>query len=117
MLPFMSAFTSSVNGLISGDARLYGTFKDLDLEGDIYVRDLSMKLDFTNTVYTVSDSVHIAPGEITFDNVTLNDRYGNSAKLSGRVSHQYFHEPSFTFNITDASDMLVYDIGDRKSVV
>ena len=69
MLPFMSAFTSSVNGLISGDARLYGTFKDLDLEGDIYVRDLSMKLDFTNTVYTVSDSVHIAPGEITFDNV------------------------------------------------
>lgn len=115
MLPFMSAFTSSVNGLISGDARLYGTFKDLDLEGDIYVRDLSMKLDFTNTVYTVSDSVHIAPGEITFDNVTLNDRYGNSAKLSGRVSHQYFHEPSFSFNITDASDMLVYDIGEHDT--
>ena len=115
MLPFMSAFTSSVNGLISGDARLYGTFKDLDLEGDIYVRDLSMKLDFTNTVYTVSDSVHIAPGEITFNNVTLNDRYGNSAKLSGRVSHEYFHEPSFTFNITDATDMLVYDIGEHDT--
>lgn len=115
MLPFMSAFTSSVNGLISGDARLYGTFKDLDLEGDIYVRDLSMKLDFTNTVYTVSDSVHIAPGEITFNDVTLNDRYGNSAKLSGRVSHEYFHEPSFTFNITDATDMLVYDIGEHDT--
>lgn len=115
MLPFMSAFTSSVNGLISGDARLYGTFKDLDLEGDIYVRDLKMKLDFTNTIYTVSDSVHIAPGEITFNNVTLNDHYGNSAKLSGRVSHEYFHNPKFTFNITDASDMLVYDIGEHDT--
>lgn len=115
MLPFMSAFTSSVNGLISGNARLYGTFKDLDLEGDIFVRDLSMKLDFTNTVYTVSDSVHIAPGEITFNDVTLNDRYGNSAKLSGRVTHEYFHEPKFTFNITNASNMLVYDIGEHDT--
>jgi len=115
MLPFMSAFTSSVDGLISGNARLYGTFKDLDLAGDIYVRDLSMKLDFTNTVYTVSDSVHIAPGEITFNDVTLNDRYGNSAKLSGRVSHEYFHEPKFQFNITDANNMLVYDIGEHDT--
>lgn len=115
MLPFMSAFTSSVNGLISGNARLFGTFKDLDLEGDIYVRDLNMKLDFTNTIYTVSDSVHITPGEITFHDVTLNDRYGNSAKLSGRVSHEYFHNPKFTFNITDASDMLVYDIGEHDT--
>lgn len=115
MLPFMSAFTSSVNGKISGDARLYGTFKDLDLAGDIYVKDLKMKLDFTNTTYTVSDSVHIAPGVISFKDVALQDRYGNGAKLTGKVTHNYFHDPTFKFNITDATNLLVYDVGEHDT--
>ncbi|WP_438589798.1 hypothetical protein [Duncaniella muris] len=41
---FMAAFTSKVTGEVSGEARLYGTFKDLDLYGDIYAKDLSLKL-------------------------------------------------------------------------
>lgn len=110
MLPFMEAFTSQVDGFVSGKARLFGTFKDLDLTGDIFARDLSLRLDFTNTIYTVSDSVHIRPGEITFNDVTVHDRYGKTALLSGRVNHNYFHDPTFEFNITDARDLLVYDI-------
>ena len=35
MAPFMSAFTSKISGRVSGDAHLYGTFKDLDLKGDV----------------------------------------------------------------------------------
>lgn len=115
MLPFMSAFTSSVEGKVSGDAHLYGTFKNLDLSGDIFARDLSMKLDFTNTTYTVSDSVHIVPGKITFTDVNLQDRDGNNAKLTGTVTHKYFHDPEFRFEITDASEMLVYDIGEHDT--
>lgn len=115
MLPFMSAFTSKVDGFISGNARLFGTFKDLDLSGDIYVKDLGMKLDFTNTVYTVSDSVHITPGVITFNDVILKDKYGNQAKLSGEVTHRYFHDPAFRFKITDVRDMLVYDVGEHDT--
>ena len=110
MLPFMQAFTSQVDGFVSGKARLFGTFKDLDLEGDIYAEDLSLKLDFTNTVYTVSDSVHIRPGSITFEDVIIKDRYDKTARLTGHVGHSYFHDPTFKFNITDAKDLLVYDV-------
>lgn len=115
MLPFMSAFTSSVSGQVSGDAHLFGTFKDLDIVGDIYARDLKMKLDFTNTVYTVTDSVHLTPGLITFTDVDLQDRFGNHANLSGRVTHTYFHDPTFRFDISDAKDVLVYDISERDT--
>lgn len=115
MLPFMSAFTSSIDGKISGNAHLFGTFKDLDIVGDVYVKDLKMKLDFTNTVYSVSDSVHITPGLITFNDVTLSDRDGNTAKLSGKVTHKYFHDPTFRFDITDASNLLVYDVGEHDT--
>jgi len=115
MAPFMSAFTSEIDGEVSGDARLFGTFSDLDMTGDIFVKDLSMKLDFTNTTYTATDSVHITPGLIEFDNVKLTDRYGKSALLSGYVSHRYFHDPTFEFNVNEARDFLVYDVGENQT--
>ena len=115
MAPFMSAFTSKVSGKVSGDARLYGTFKNLDLSGDIFAQDLSMKLDFTNTTYTTTDSVHLRPGMIRFDDIKLSDRYGKTANLSGYVSHNYFHDPTFRFDITDARNFLVYDVNETQT--
>lgn len=115
MLPFMSAFTSEISGRVSGNAHLFGTFKDLDLTGKIFVDNLKMKLDFTNTTYTVSDSVRLEPGHITFDDVTLADCYGNTARLSGEVNHVYFHDPTFLFNITEAKDLLVYDVAESDT--
>ncbi len=115
MEPFMAAFTSKVTGEVSGEARLYGTFKDLDLYGDIYAKDLSLKLDFTNTTYTTTDSVHLRPGMISFDNVRLTDCNGKTAKLNGYVAHKYFHDPTFRFDITDARDFLVYDINENQT--
>ena len=115
MLPFMSAFTSKINGEVSGDAHLFGTFKDLDMTGDIFLQDLSMKLDFTNTSYTTTDSVHITPGLIKFSDVTLKDRYGQTAKLSGHVTHEFFHNPTFKFNVTQARDFLVYDVDEHAT--
>ncbi len=115
MAPFMSAFTSKISGEVSGDARLYGTFKDLDMYGDLFVKDLSMRVDFTNVEYTTTDSVHITPGLIKFDNIKLKDRFGKSADLSGYVKHSYFHDPSFRFDITGAKDLLVYDIDENQT--
>lgn len=115
MAPFMSAFTSRIGGEVSGKAHLYGTFKNIDMAGDIFVRNLSMKLDFTNTTYTTTDSVHITPGRIQFDNVKLTDRNGKSALLSGYVTHNYFHDPTFRFDIKDARDLLVYDVKENQT--
>lgn len=115
MAPFMSAFTSKISGEVSGEAHLYGTFKNLDLTGDIFAKDLSLKLDFTNTTYTTTDSVHLRPGMITFDNIRLTDRNGKTANLNGYVAHTYFHDPTFRFDITGARDFLVYDVGENQT--
>ncbi|MDE5687298.1 MAG: translocation/assembly module TamB [Paramuribaculum sp.] len=110
MKPFMEAFTSQVSGYASGKARLWGSFKYIDMVGDIYAEDLKLKLDFTNTVYTATDSVHLTPGHIDLDNITLRDIYGNTAKLNGWLDHEYFKQPKFNFRISDARNMLVYDV-------
>lgn len=110
MRPFMAAFTKEVSGEASGDAHLWGTFKDIDLSGDIYAENFKIKIDYTNTYYHTTDSVHIRPGRIEFNNLTLYDDYGNKGRFDGWLTHHYFHEPKFNFSISDTQGMLVYDI-------
>lgn len=107
--PYMKAFTDNVEGRASGDARLWGNFKYIDLEGNLYADSVRMKVGFTNTWYTASDSVIITPGVITLDNLRLTDDYGHRAVLNGKVTHTFFKLPWFEFNITDARDLLVFD--------
>lgn len=113
--PFMEAFTSSISGRAGGHCRLFGTFKEIDLEGDVKAEGVSMKVDFTGTTYSATDSVHMTPGKILLDNITIRDPEGHTARLNGVVNHKYFKEPSFRFDITDARDLLAYNTTARDN--
>lgn len=115
MQPFMKAFAAAVTGYASGHARLYGTFKDIDLEGNLYADSLGLKLDFTNTWYYATDSIHIRPGIIDIKDVTMRDQLGHTAMLNGYVRHSYFHLPVFEFRLTNADHFLCYDVTSRQS--
>ncbi|MDE6396867.1 MAG: hypothetical protein K2K84_06325, partial [Muribaculaceae bacterium] len=90
MKPFIDAFASDIKGYASGYAHLFGTFKYIDLEGDIYAEDLGLKVDFTNTWYFANDSIKLRPGLIDISNVEVKDIYGHTATLNGRVEHTFF---------------------------
>ncbi|MDE6309676.1 MAG: hypothetical protein K2L81_05730, partial [Muribaculaceae bacterium] len=111
--PYMAAFSSDVTGHASGWARLWGNFKYIDLEGDIFADNVMLNIDFTNTQYWATDTVHIRPHNIQLDDITLRDKYGNTAKLNGYIQHTYFKEPVFDFQITDAVNLLAYDVTER----
>lgn len=108
--PFMSAFAQDVSGHASGHARLFGTFKYIDLEGDIAADNFGIKIGFTNTWYHTTDSVHITPGRIDINDVIITDPMGHTAHLSGYVGHKFFKEPTFDFKVTEAKDFLSYDV-------
>ncbi|MCM1484142.1 MAG: translocation/assembly module TamB [Muribaculaceae bacterium] len=113
--PFMSAFATEVSGYASGKARLWGSFKLIDMVGDIYGEDVSLTLGFTNTKYTCTDSVHLRPGRIDLHDITLRDVYDHTAKLNGWLTHKCFKEPEFNFNVTEARSLLVYDVKEAAS--
>lgn len=117
MKPFMEAFASEVSGFASGKARLWGTFKFIDMVGDIYAQNVKLKLDFTNTSYIATDSVHLTPGRIQLDNIELRDIYGHKGLLNGWITHTCFKQPHFNFSITDARDMLVYDVKESPEAI
>ncbi|MDE7032512.1 MAG: hypothetical protein K2O79_04845, partial [Muribaculaceae bacterium] len=74
-----------------------------------------MKIDFTNTWYSASDSIHLRPGIIDIKNVTVRDIEGHTATLNGTVKHTFFKEPVFDFAVTNARDLLSYDTDSRIS--
>lgn len=107
--PYMEAFASDITGYASGRARVYGNFKYIDLEGDIYADSVQMKVNFTNTTYWATDSVHIRPGYINLNGITVHDMQGHTAALNGWVRHSFFKEPKFEFAITGARNLLCYN--------
>ncbi len=109
LTPYMSAFASDIAGYASGRARVFGNFKYIDLEGDVEADSVSMRINFTNTTYWASDSLHIRPGRINLENITLHDESGHTALLNGIVRHTYFKEPTFEFGITGARGLLCYN--------
>lgn len=109
MKPYMQAFTSDVSGRGTGKVHLFGTFKFVDITGEVYGEDIRLKVDFTNTYYTTSDMIRMTPGEIRIDRATVRDDRGQTGVLSGVVRHKYFGQASFDFSVTDVDGMLVYD--------
>ena len=115
--PFMAAFTSEISGEASGLCELYGTFKLLNIKGRMFAEDFKMKVDYTNTYYTVSDSVILDPGLITIREALVRDAFGNTAKVQGTVRHDYFKNARFDFAITDVDNMLCYDTNEKINIL
>ncbi len=108
--PYMEAFTSDVQGEMSGKTTLFGNFHTINLDGDIVADSIRFYLDYVNCYYTASDvKVHIVPDYIEFNDIPIHDREGHEAKLGGWLKHDAFHRPEFNFAITDARNFLSYD--------
>ena len=107
--PFMAAFSSDVEGEATGHAELYGTFKLINMKGRLFADRFRLKIDQTNTYYSVSDSIIMDPGIIRVKNATVRDDYGNTALLNGSITHTYFKEANFKFAVTNVNNMLCYN--------
>ncbi|MGM9857534.1 MAG: translocation/assembly module TamB domain-containing protein [Candidatus Limisoma sp.] len=113
--PFMSAFTTEMEGEASGHAELYGTFKFINMKGRLFADRFRMRVDQTGCYYSVSDSVRIDEGIIRINNAKIIDDYGNTARLNGTITHQYFKNASFNFAITDVNNMLCYNTTEKDN--
>lgn len=108
--PYMEAFTSDVQGEMSGKPVLLGNFHTINLDGDIVADTMRFFIDYTKCYYTCSNvPVHIVPDWIEFQDVPIHDREGHEARFTGWLKHDAFHKPEFNFAITDAKDFLSYD--------
>ena len=112
--PFVENIAQNMQGQGFGNVHLYGPFSKLNIEGDAYVQNGGLGIEFLNTYYTFSDSVHLRPNAIIGQNVTVYDKFGNPAKVNLIVNHQNFKDVSFDVNI-QANNTLVYDAPQKQN--
>ncbi|PKP06241.1 MAG: hypothetical protein CVU10_01360 [Bacteroidetes bacterium HGW-Bacteroidetes-5] len=89
--PFLTGIISNSKGGISGSVRAEGPLDKLNLSGrNTYVNNLSLKIDFTNVIYTLNGPFSITEKGVTFNNIAIKDRLGNIGRVSGGLSYNYF---------------------------
>ena len=105
---FTHTFLRDISGQTTGDLRLYGPLKQLNLTGSVTV-DGQATITSLGTTYTMRQSrIDFTPGAITFNHFQAADRYGQDAELTGSLYHSHFKQ--FTFDLhTRAERLLAFD--------
>ena len=117
---FLNKFTEGIfdnlQGRATGNARIFGPFKLINIEGDLVADEVSLGLPILGTRYRLyGDSITLRPNNIWIRNATVYDQFGHpgnpghQAKIDGHLMHDYFKNLRYNFNIK-AENLLGYDI-------
>lgn len=98
--PFLKGIFSQINGELSGDYTIKGTFSQPQIRGEGKIEDGRIMIDYLKTLYQFSGSLGFTPNQIIFKNFDLTDPLKNKASLDGFLIHRNFGK--FRINL-DAS--------------
>ena len=106
--PYIEGIFNPFSGRGTGNVRLFGDFKHLDLEGGLRA-NLAAQIEVLHTGFQVlNDSVTITPGKFAFDHIHVIDDEGNKGIVNGYVGHTKLKNIVYNFNI-NSDNMLLYN--------
>lgn len=104
---FIKDIFSDVKGKAYGNIRLFGPFKELDLEGRAKA-EIGMKVNVLNSYFHAeTDSVIINQGEFMFKDVKLSDMEGHNGTANGYLRHKKLKHLNYMFRF-DTNNMMVF---------
>ncbi|MBQ9559775.1 MAG: translocation/assembly module TamB domain-containing protein [Bacteroidaceae bacterium] len=126
-LGFINMWTDAIfddlRGRATGWVRIFGPFKQINIEGDAVVNEASMGVPFIGVRYRMeNDSVQLRPDNIYFTNARIYDPQGtpgaegHSAVVNGHLHHNSFKNLAYDIHI-QGDNILGYhftDFGDTN---
>ncbi|MCC6401917.1 MAG: translocation/assembly module TamB domain-containing protein [Flavobacteriales bacterium] len=88
--PYLPAGVSDIQGRVTGDIRVGGTFAEPRVEGTAVLDEAGLRIDYLNTFYSLSDRVRILPDGFWLDLVRVKDQEGRTARAVGTINHKGF---------------------------
>lgn len=105
--PYVEGIFSGFSGNASGNFRLFGGFKSLQMEGE-GLADATFHIDVLGTEYHINDSVYISPRRFTLRQAHITDGEGHQGRISAQLNHTHFKD--FNYNLQlDSEGMLLVD--------
>lgn len=97
---FMRKNFSDFNGYGTGKVQIGGNINKLDLNGAVFVENAGLKVNTTQILYSLSDSIYFINDTINFDNITFYDDKDNPGKFDGIITHENFQNMAFDLNFS-----------------
>lgn len=117
MQPFVSSIMQGFEGYSYGKLHFFGKFKALNVVGDAWLQNLRFGIEYLNTAYWLSDSIHLTPSTIRFNNILLNDAENHTAQVTGILNHRNFKDLDYNIQFNNARDLLVFNITEQQNPV
>lgn len=96
---YIHTVISNLQGKISSDLKLTGSFSKPVLNGTLDFSKTSCTVNYLNTTYSLNDRVNIGKNYFELKNFGLVDMRGNKAFASGKITHEYFKNFLFDINV------------------
>lgn len=104
---YASDYVSEVDGYLSGNVNISGTFGHPDLSGFVYLDSVGMNVNMLNTKFFIHDSIHIVRNRFLFNHFLLKDISDRRAVLDGEYQ---IWENQYKMNVT-FNDFLLLNTG------
>lgn len=109
---YVSTLFNNVKGNGSGHVHLFGNFSKVTVEGEAYVENGGIGINFLNTNYSFSDTIFMKEDLIYFSDIDFHDEKGNIAKISGKVAHDYFSNFMYYVDL-NGENFMVYNAPEK----
>jgi hypothetical protein len=88
--PFLKGIFSQMDGELSGNYEITGTFSQPLIEGEGKIVGGQIMIDYLKTLYSFQGTLGITPNKIIFKDFNLQDGQSNSGYLDGYLTHRNF---------------------------
>lgn len=86
--PFLKSVFSDMSGHISGDIKAEGPVDALLISSEnARIDDSELRIAFTNVPYNATGGFHLDRYGVHFDDIVLQDRFGNTGRISGGIRY------------------------------
>ncbi len=110
--PFGRDVITNIRGLISGNARVSGSYKSPDILGRFTLENSGLKIPYLNTDFDIENNAQIVVTknkfQIGYTNIT-DTKYKTEGLLSGNATHTNFSNWELNLNIEAPERLLVLD--------
>jgi hypothetical protein len=87
--PYIENIFTNMEGAVSIQAQLTGTVDAPLLNGTARLQNTALTLDYTKTRYSCSGNADIRNNVVLFNDIQIQDRFGNTGKLNGSITAQH----------------------------
>jgi len=104
---FLGSIFTDIKGFVTGNLDVIGEGSDRDFVAKAKISKGSFKVNFTQVAYTIDDTeFEMKKDLINLNNIRLRDSRGNSALVTGSISHHGFADMYYDLKVETESDRM-----------